>query len=464
MNTPISKSVTVSSQTIDDITIAVSNTYSSGIDYNTEDLSITVVGNSPISRSIDIAWDINSASPIPSTLMQYTDYPLPQWVSLDSLNPILSMNTPKLASKTKFKLLIRSTIASVPYDKLVTIIIEPECNVANWLQCVGIDENHCHKCQDKYKLYEHASKWVLEQKTAAVTASTAISQSAVGVGVAASTAVSVLSMSSPQAVWIMGNQFQLLMLLPLTEVFVPKDIEDYFTGMSFLSFDLSFIPFSATPLINSVFSYFEFEQEDEYLQEIGMQYGSSILNQFSMIFMISLLMILHVTVILSYRIIDKDESTRKYKILSKLMDLFLFTIYVRTFVEALQMMMLSSLIEIKTFDTSEISRVFSILISFLFTLLCVGLIVLMAVEWIRSKDPKIFKQQKYFKEVFSGVKDKWRARCYMLLNFGRRAIFIIAIVFPVANPIHTIIIFAIIQVVYYATVIYLRPLDCKKGN
>jgi len=55
LNTPISKSVTVSSQTIDDITIAVSNTYSSGIDYNTEDLSITVVGNSPISRSIDIA-------------------------------------------------------------------------------------------------------------------------------------------------------------------------------------------------------------------------------------------------------------------------------------------------------------------------------------------------------------------------------------------------------------------------
>jgi len=105
-------------------------------------------------------------------------------------------------------------------------------------------------------------------------------------------------MSSPQALWIMVNQFQLLMLLPLTDVFVPKDIEDYFTGMSFLSFDFNFIPFSATPLLNSMFSYFGFEQEDEYLKEIGIEYGSSILNQSSLVFMILLLMLLHVAVII----------------------------------------------------------------------------------------------------------------------------------------------------------------------
>jgi hypothetical protein len=221
-----------------------------------------------------------------------------------------------------------------------------------------------------------------------------------GAGVAIGGVVSLLSMSSPQAIWIMVNQFQLLMLLPLTDVYMPKEIEDYLSGMSFTSFNFDFLPLSSIPKFKGIFEYFGFEQNDQYLQGMGIEYGSAFLNQISLFAMMCAFLLIHSIIMLLYNLVKHDDSTKKYKVMSKLVDIFTFAIYYRTLVEAYQIMLLSSLLEISKINFSDASRVISFCLAFCLLTLCVGVLSIMVVEWYRSRNPKIFEKQRYFKEVF----------------------------------------------------------------
>ena len=81
----------------------------------------------------------------------------------------------------------------------------------------------------------------------------------------------------------MINQYQLLLLMPLTGAYFPKDIIDYFKGMSFTSLNLNFVPLPKVPLLKYAYEYFGFEQENEYFIKIDIEYGSTFLNNFQMI-------------------------------------------------------------------------------------------------------------------------------------------------------------------------------------
>lgn len=122
----------------------------------------------------------------------------------------------------------------------------------------------------------------------------------------------------------------------------------------------------------------------------------------------------------------------------KLLELLTFTLYIRLLVEAYQIMMISSLNEIKEFDNKSKERIISLSFAFALLMICLGLLLLMVIEWIRSRDPDVFEEQLYFKEFFGGLKDKFRSRSYMLLNFSRRGVFIALVTFRVVNEIGTI--------------------------
>ena len=198
------------------------------------------------------------------------------------------------------------------------------------------------------------------------------------------------------------------------------------------------------------------------LNNLGATYKWWLLNHISLITIIIVWITLHLLSFLPklwMKNNNKDKWT--YKLYSKWMNLLTFTIYVRMFIEAFQAMFVSSLTEIKLFDTNSTAHRLSLSFAFLIAFFCWGIIVTMLVEWIRSRNQDTFKQQSYFSEIFGGLKDRWICRSYLLLNFGRRAFFIIISVFGSSQIIGIIVPFNVIQVLYFVAILWIRPLEAK---
>ena len=73
------------------------------------------------------------------------------------------------------------------------------------------------------------------------------------------------SLASPQGAWSMINQFQVLMLMPLTNSYFPSDIIQYLTGMELSIFSFNFVSLSKLPILRDFCGFFDFEQTDEYI-------------------------------------------------------------------------------------------------------------------------------------------------------------------------------------------------------
>ena len=154
----------------------------------------------------------------------------------------------------------------------------------------------CIECAEGYQLSSDSSSCLAlpEETSTVMKANTVTTQALAGAAVALGGTISVLSVSSPQAVWMMVRQFQLLMLMPLTGAFFPSSIIQYLTGMSFMNFDFDFIPFPEIPFLDMLYDYFDFEHGHEYLKDIGVESGSSLLNSMGFFTMIAVHGALHI--------------------------------------------------------------------------------------------------------------------------------------------------------------------------
>lgn len=89
----------------------------------------------------------------------------------------------------------------------------------------------------------------------------------------------------------------------------------------------------------------------------------------------------------------------------------------------------------------------------------------MFVQWLKSRDLIAYSRQRYFTEFFIGLKPDWKARSYMLLNYGRRTIFVLLVTFGGNAPFFALMpLFFCAQLVYAGAIIYLRPFEEVKDN
>ena len=75
------------------------------------------------------------------------------------------------------------------------------------------------------------------------TAAASTTQAAVGVGTSVSASTSLMSMSSPVGVFAMINQFQMLLLVVISGVYLSDGVKATITGMGFAMFNFDFIKF-----------------------------------------------------------------------------------------------------------------------------------------------------------------------------------------------------------------------------
>ena len=125
-------------------------------------------------------------------------------------------------------------------------------------------------------------------------------QSTIGTSMGVAAAVSLMNMSSPVGVWSIVNQFQMLMLLILTGAFIPLTVRHYLSGMDFVSLNFDFIPFIEVPLISDLYLWMKFEQTNGDLKDVGLDYGSTVVNNISFLVILVLFIITHLPIALIY--------------------------------------------------------------------------------------------------------------------------------------------------------------------
>ena len=125
-------------------------------------------------------------------------------------------------------------------------------------------------------------------------------QSTIGASMGVAAAVSLMNMSSPVGIWSIINQFQMLMLLLLTGAFIPLTVRHYLSGMDFVSLNFDFIPFIEVPLISDLYLWMKFEQHNDDLKDIGLDYGSTVVNNISFLVILLIFVTIHLPIALIY--------------------------------------------------------------------------------------------------------------------------------------------------------------------
>ena len=125
-------------------------------------------------------------------------------------------------------------------------------------------------------------------------------QSTVGTSMGVAAAISLMNMSSPIGVWSIVNQFQMLMLMILTGAFIPETVRQYLAGMDFVSFNFDFIPFIEVPLISDLYLWMKFDQTNDDLEDIGLDDGSTVVNNISFLVILLIFITIHLPIALIY--------------------------------------------------------------------------------------------------------------------------------------------------------------------
>ena len=124
------------------------------------------------------------------------------------------------------------------------------------------------------------------------TTTTVAMQTAAGVGAVAGLANSLIGGSSAQGAWVIVNMLQAILLLPLIAWYISDTVKNFIICNGFFTFSFGFIVLDhkdKIPFVNDL----DFQQSNSYLKELGMQSGSSFVNNMMVIAVLILLILPH---------------------------------------------------------------------------------------------------------------------------------------------------------------------------
>ena len=125
-------------------------------------------------------------------------------------------------------------------------------------------------------------------------------QVAIGIGVAIGIVTSLAVSSSSNSMFASINQFQLYMLIPLSKAYLHKNLIQYIEGFEFTGLVIDLIDFEKIELLKYPALYYNVENDDEYLSNIGVEYMSSFRNMMFILLMLTLLILIHATIVLPF--------------------------------------------------------------------------------------------------------------------------------------------------------------------
>ena len=115
-----------------------------------------------------------------------------------------------------------------------------------------------------------------------------------GVGAGVSLLMSSMNLSSIAVLWAIFSQFRLLIFLILSDSYLPQSVIDYISGMKIFSFNFSFLSIQNVPIIRIPLQLFDFTQNSKALESIGLNSGSSLINNINLAFTFLMITSVHI--------------------------------------------------------------------------------------------------------------------------------------------------------------------------
>jgi hypothetical protein len=201
---------------------------------------------------------------------------MPSWVTFDSSTLEISGTAPLVAQATNYTFYIKSAWTDnfpVTVQKAITI------QVGNTEDTKDVEDTEI-------------------PTTTAGTVAVTSAQTTLAAGSALILVSSLLSRSSPTAMWSLVNQQQMIGLLMLIDSSTPNDFNDYLEGTSFVNFNFNFIPTTEVPYLNWPANKMEIELDDRKLNALGINSGSTFVNLFSTIVIVIVVILIHIVLLL----------------------------------------------------------------------------------------------------------------------------------------------------------------------
>lgn len=377
-------------------------------------------------------------------------------VSVDGASSSLIVNKAQTSAQQNFVFWTNVFFGTESFSKQIdlTFDVSVDCQVDKCETCINGEPTKWEICEDGYSLFQ--DEWISGAIAAAVTA--------VKVAMAIGTLTSIMS---PQGAYSMVNQFQIFMLMPLTEAFFPVEVIMFLTGLDFTMLSFSFLPLDEISGVDIILSWFDFKQEDNYYSEMGLASGSTIVNTYTLFITFALIAVLHVILYFFYRKV-KNVDIKKFihKVIMKVFDWMTFNIYIRMFIEAYLLIILSSIKEPFNFsDNQKGTKVISLLANIVLSLTWISFFGICVYQWIKSIDERTFENQYYFNEFYEGVKNSWTARVYSSLFLAKRlTLCFIVIVLSVLPMLVKIILFMVVESIWCISICLIKPFNELKLN
>ena len=121
-----------------------------------------------------------------------------------------------------------------------------------------------------------------------------------GTGVLLSCASSLISGASPQLAFIVFNQLQMYLMLPLMAKYMANKVRNFILSYGFAIFSFDFIPILNLKIIQSAKKEFMHAQPNKYLEELGMESVSTLYNNYGLIIVLIGIGIIHLVIFLLF--------------------------------------------------------------------------------------------------------------------------------------------------------------------
>jgi hypothetical protein len=385
---------------------------------------------------------------------------VPSWASLDLENRKVILNpTPNVAVKSKYNFGFQATFGAETIIKKIYLTVGPNI-IENW-KISSSSSNKCNEWEIGYQLSEDKTECSNEAETESI-----VVEAIVATGVAISLCTAMLSMSSPQSIFSMINQFQMFILLPMIGAYIPPRVIQIFLGMNFSMFSFSFIPLENTPLIGDLFNFIDYDQNDDYFDTIGLTSGSAFLNSLTLMLVFGLFALYHLSLLPCYHSSKQLNEKNWFRIIVRIaFNMMTFSFYVIFVLETYLVMCLSTVSELNAFDHSTSFKTFSLWFAFVFTLVLLLALIIAIHQNIKAYPVHDLKRQWYFRELFGGLKNNTSSRLFKLLFMVFRVWFVLIVIVISNLPVMVkSIIFSLVQLTSWVFTIISRPFENAKDS
>ena len=434
--------------------------------------------------------------------------PSPSWGTIDLASNVLSFNVPYVSSDTSYTFTL-----NVQPDELpgISYLVSVKLNVVSWKvsNCniwQSSDDDKWQVWNTGYTLSSYAwnssttssSQSSTTSTTSATTSATSSQPStqsnvsvskeesttanvantgamvAGAIGIVAASLTSALTMSSPQGMWSVLNQFQTLTFLLLTRAYFPEETSGSFTGLSQITnFSFDFMPFPNLDFLSGFLSWFNLPTPGNISSKLGLKSGSTFFNNISLFLNILIVVFIHIIFIIVKRLLNKRLDKRPIikAIVERIYRLFTLWLYLRLIMEAYQFLLIWSWYEIYSFRSATNADIVSLAIAFMVFVLWIifakAVLALTIKEAKGVNDAKNTQDDKksIFCELFDGTKDTKYSKYYSFMFIIRKALIIIFMAFLTdLNIIIKVAFFVLVQLLYFLYIVSVRPLEKMKDN